>query len=91
MTEITLQVRPEVARALQHRAQSSAESEDLLQTAANLGVRLEPIHPGIEDPILMSYFTAAVADPDSVERVLDRLRQSRAIEAAYVKPPDALP
>lgn len=91
MTEITLQVRPEVARALQHRGQPSTESEDLLQTAANLGVRLEPIHPGTEDPILMSYFTAAVADPDSVERVLDRLRQFRAVEAAYVKPPDALP
>ncbi|MGH9881298.1 MAG: hypothetical protein ACRD6N_07665 [Pyrinomonadaceae bacterium] len=91
MTEITLQVRPEVARALQHRGQPSAESEELLKTAANLGVSLEPIHPGTEDPILISYFTAAVADPDSVEQVLDRLRQCRAVEAAYVKPPDALP
>jgi hypothetical protein len=91
MTYITLKVRTDVARALQQRGRPSAESEELLQTAASLGVRLEPIHPGTEDPILISYFTVAVSDPDSVELVLDRLRQCRAVEAAYVKPPDALP
>jgi hypothetical protein len=91
MTEITLQVRPEVARALQQLGQPAAESEELLQTVADLNVSLQPIHPGTEDPILISYFTVAVSDPDSVERVLDRLRQCRAVEAAYIKPPDALP
>ncbi len=91
MTNITLQVRPDVSRALQQRGPPSAESEELLKTAANLGVSLEPIHPGAEDPLLISYFTVKVTDPDSVELVVDRLRQCRAVEAAYVKPPDALP
>jgi hypothetical protein len=91
MTNITLQVRPEVARALQHRGPPSAESEDLLKTAASLGVSLELIHPGAEDPTLISYFNVAVSDPNSVELVIDRLRECRAVEAAYVKPPDALP
>jgi hypothetical protein len=88
--EITLQVRPDVARALQ-RGPPSAESQELLKAAADLGVSLEPIHPGAEDPLLISYFTVAVSDPASVEEVVNRLRQCRAVEAAYVKPPDALP
>jgi len=45
MTYITLKVRTDVARALQQRARPSAESEELLQTAASLGVRLEPYIP----------------------------------------------
>jgi hypothetical protein len=52
---------------------------------------LEPIHPGTEDPELTRYFTVEAPDQATAERVMARLRQSKAVEAAYVKPPDAMP
>ena len=56
-----------------------------------LGVVLEPMHHGTADPDLMRYFTVDVPDQATAERVLARLPQSRAVEAAYLKPPDAMP
>jgi hypothetical protein len=39
----------------------------------------------------MSYFIVDVPDAETAQRVINRLQQSKAIEAAYLKPPDELP
>jgi hypothetical protein len=52
---------------------------------------LEPVHPGVEDPLLASYFMAEVPDSTTAEWVIIHLRKSKAIEAAYRKPTDELP
>ena len=88
---ITLQVRPDVARALQGLLPSSSEAEEVARTAAELGTVLEPMHPGVDDPHLETYFSVAVADPTAADRVLRELRANPAIEAAYIKPSDAAP
>jgi hypothetical protein len=88
---ITVQVRPDVATALTRPQASSPETQQLLSMAKELGVTLEPLHPGTRDPTLATYFHVTVPDAATAERVLARLRQSATVESAYLKPADALP
>jgi hypothetical protein len=59
--------------------------------ARELGVAIRPLHPGTDDSALRTYFTVEVPNAASAERVAARLRDSPAVAAAYVKPPDAMP
>jgi hypothetical protein len=54
-------------------------------------VVLEPMHPGAEDPLLTPWFIIEAPDLPTAEQVVASLQHHRAIEAAYIKPPDALP
>lgn len=87
---ITVQVAPELARALRHPGSSSGEVAELERIADELHVSFRPLHPGTDDPTLGSYLVVDVSDPAVVERVIARLRQNPAVKAAYVKPPDAM-
>jgi hypothetical protein len=89
--QVILRVRPELALALHGRQLSSSESEEILQTATELGVTLSPMHPGTEDPSLASYFTIEVPERATAEEVIARLNHCHGVEAAYLKPPDELP
>lgn len=84
-------VSADVARPLLQRGMPTAGSRELLTIAEELGVLLEPVHPGAEDPLLALYFMVEVPDSTTAERVIARLRESSAIEAAYLKPPNELP
>ena len=77
--EITTQLSPETALP------------ELRALADELGLSFRPLHPGTSDPGLGSYFIIDVPDPASAQRVLERLRRSPAVRAAYIKPPDAMP
>jgi hypothetical protein len=89
--QITIQVQMDVARRLHQRGPPTTESEALNRVTKQLGVVLEPMHPGTADPDLTRYFTVEAPDQATAERVIAGLQQSKAIEAAYVKPPDAMP
>lgn len=69
---------------------ASESARTLLETAAQASVTLEPMHPGVDDDELRTWYYADV-DDERTEEVLDRLRRDEAIEAAYVKPPESLP
>ena len=88
---VTVRVSAEVGRTLHRRSPPTTESQELLKVAEELGVVLEPVHPGAEDPHLVPYFTVEVRDPATAERVIARLQHCKATEAAYVKPPDEMP
>lgn len=88
---VTIQLSAVVARTLHRRESPTTESQELLKIAEELGVSLEPVHPGAEDPLLAPYFRVDVSDSATAERVIAHLRQSKAVEAAYLKPPDELP
>jgi hypothetical protein len=45
----------------------------------------------VEDPRLASYFTVEVPDHVTAERVISRLQNCEAVEAAYLKPLDEAP
>jgi len=87
---ITVQVTPELARALCDKGASSGAAKELEGIAHELDLSFRPLHPDTNDPILSSYLVVDVSDPAVEQRVLTRLRQSPAVKAAYVKPPDAM-
>ena len=89
--QVIIQVAADVARTLQQQGAPTTESQELLKIAEELGVLLEPMHPGADDSLLAPYFMAEVPDSTTAELVIAHLRKSKAIEAAYLKPPDELP
>lgn len=89
--EITVQLSTEVARTLRCGSTRDLESEALLQALGAYGVALQPLHPDAEDPLLTSYYTVSVPDAATADQLLAELRQSVAVEAAYIKPMDEPP
>lgn len=96
---VILQVDQDAASALQQRQASDAspsqqedtKSRELLDAAAELGVRVEPLHPGQTDPLLASYFMVEVPDRETADRVVDRLSRLTTVQGAYLKPEEQLP
>jgi hypothetical protein len=86
--KITIQVPQSLARALRERSPQQADARELLHLVRELSVDLVPLHPGTDDPQLATYFTVDVADAARAQEVAERLQQSDAVVAAYVKPPD---
>lgn len=87
---VILQIWPEVARDLGAQKSATPEANEVAEAADEMGVSLQPMHPGVEDSTLAQFFTVQVPD-DAVEQVIERLRNCRAVEAAYIKPPEATP
>jgi hypothetical protein len=88
---ITVIVTNEVAQSLHGIAPASDDSQELLQTIEALGLILVAMHPGINDPSLLPYFTIEVPDSETADRVILQLLQLPAVAGAYVKPPDEPP
>ena len=92
---VIVQLRQDAAIELKHREGTSPElteeTKALQDAAAELKVRLEPLHPGQAHPSLSSYFTVEVPDQKTSEKVIDRLLRIPIVEAAYVKPDEQLP
>jgi hypothetical protein len=84
--EITVQLKPKAAAEFTHEAQPTPETEQLARSLKELGLSLQPMHPGQGDPTLASYFTIEVPDRKTADRALEALRGRDAVEAAYVKP-----
>ena len=87
---VTIQVRPDVAPMLHEQQPPTTAVQELLQAAADLGVVLRPMHPGVANSQLATYFTVEVSDA-AAEAVIAQLRRCEAVQAAYVKPPEAMP
>ena len=72
---------------LQHQQQpSSPELVELQKIQTNLGITLEPVHPGVRDPTLASYFTVEVPDEDTAQRVVDYLKFCKAVDGVISNP-----
>jgi hypothetical protein len=89
--ELTVRLKPTAAAALTGEAQPNSETEPLARVLEDLGLSLEPMHPGESDPALSSYFTTEVADPQTAERAAEALGRLDAVEGAYTKPAAELP
>lgn len=88
---VYVQVSSDVARRLHQRGPPTTESQELSEIAGRLGVFLKPLHLDADDPLLSLFFTADVSDRATAEVVIDRLRDCKAVQAAYLKPPDEMP
>jgi hypothetical protein len=91
MVQVIVVLSPEAARDLQRATPAMADARALVRIAASAGSTLAPLHPGTTDPALRRYFRLEIADADAALGAVDRLRDSALVEAAYVKPEDAMP
>ena len=88
--EVVTMLSGEAARALREKT-PNVEAEHIRELVAKSGSILEPLHPDSDDPNLMRYFFVRARDGEQAEQLARSLRSSKAIEAAYVKPPGEAP
>jgi hypothetical protein len=89
---VTVKISKEARGSLQKRKSSTSKLlDELLTVEKDLGILLEPLHPGAEDPYLSPYFKVKVPDHATATKVINRLLNCKAVEAAYIKPSDELP
>jgi hypothetical protein len=69
---------------------AAGDSSALRELLDEAGVALTPMHPGVDDAELRTWFEADVDDGRAGE-ILERLRACSAVESAYVKPADEAP
>jgi hypothetical protein len=91
MVEVSVTLHLDAAQALGRRAQPTGSTEHLLAQVEELGVSLEPVHPGESDPLLAPHYRVEVEDEAAAERVAEALRREPAVAGAYVKPAPELP
>jgi hypothetical protein len=89
--KLTIQASPEVARTFSQSSPPTPHSQEILKSIGELGGTLQPMHPKIDDPQLMRYFTIDVSDLATANQLMARLSGSQGIEAVYLKPADELP
>jgi hypothetical protein len=87
MEQVSVHVRPDVARALHGQAPPTLASEELVDVASRLGVSLEPVHARTSSPELMTQFAVYVPDIETARKVAEALRRTEAVEGAYYTPP----
>lgn len=85
---VTVKMAPAVAEQWRRGELQSAAAQELASVVSDLGLALEPMHPGVDHPDLASYFMADTSDPAAAQAAIDRLLTTQAIEGAYVKPSD---
>ena len=88
---ITVQVAERTVAAASTTSRDSQAQSATSQLARAFGVEFHPMHPGSADAALASYFSVEAPEGAQGERLLQSLRESPLIAAAYVKPPDAMP
>lgn len=84
---VTIRVRP----SARGDCDASGVPPDLAAAAADLGLRILPMHPGVADGELSRYFHVDLEDLGRAEAVAEHLRQVPSVDAAYVKPPEGPP
>lgn len=89
--DVTVQVTTDLAPALRHEAPTTEPARAIEETVQAAGASLRPLHPGTADASLSRYFAVDVPDVATAQRVARELLSLDGVEAAYVKPPDALP
>ena len=56
-----------------------------------LALKLEPMHPGINNPELANTFRVQAPDAKIAARVVEAVRKLPSVAAAYIKPQDEAP
>lgn len=88
---IIIYVKPDVAGLLHKRGRATKASHELKQTAQELGVELEPMHPDVDDPNLQAYFMVEVPSYEQAQEVISTLQNLSAVDGAYIKPAEEAP
>jgi hypothetical protein len=89
--KLVVQVTPETAKEIREQHYANKTTKELLEATQDLGVTLEPMHPDVEDENLASYFSISTENAEAAQRIAERLRELKAVDAAYSKPHEELP
>jgi hypothetical protein len=93
--EVVIRLRSDVAQAARGNAtapaSAAAAAGALQQRVRRFGGDLRPQHLASADPGLAGYFVASVASASAAECLAAEIRSLDGVEAAYVKPPPAMP
>jgi hypothetical protein len=92
--DIVVRLQPAVARALHDRLERQElppAAQELLTILDRYGAEIRAQHPGSTDPELTAFFTVLGATGDKVMRLRQALADLEAVDAAYTKPPPAMP
>jgi hypothetical protein len=66
---------------------SGDDVESVVAAAAEVGITLRPLHPGVQDAELSTWYTAGEGDAEDTIMVRT-LRALPGVLGAYAKPPD---
>ena len=83
--DIIVRVRVDIARALY--SERAVAAHGLKELLTRFGVELKPLHPGVSDPHLQSYFMIVGVPQADADQIVAALRALDEVEAAYVQPP----
>jgi hypothetical protein len=86
---VNIKVKPHIAHKLRSRSMSNGELSEIFNIERDFGITIKPLHTNTEDPLLISHFVVEVPDQATAKTVATRFLQSKVVEAAYVKPPEA--
>lgn len=88
MVDLIVRLRDDWAAAVQGGAGGDSTAAVELDAAlGSFGVALRPLHPGISDPELATYFIISGLPLAQAERLMNRLHSLGGVEAAYIQPP----
>lgn len=87
---ITLILAETVVKALREEARSPQYTA-VAEAVHRFGGSISQMHPGEPDPALSRFFWVEIPDPSRAESAASALTVLEGVEAAYVKPRDALP
>jgi len=88
MAQVMVQLAADIAVSF---SKDSGAAAPLRRVLEELGVTLEPVAPGIDDPHLARYFQATVGSDDEAAKVATKLNDVAGVTAAYMQPPMGLP
>lgn len=88
---ITVHLAPQVARELRLGSAGSAATQEVVSLTKELGIELRPMHPDSMDSGMASTFAVDATDEETAKHLVSRFQDLQATEAAYVKPPPAMP
>jgi hypothetical protein len=84
--QITVHLHADAAAALRGAPADDDAAREVRRAVEELGLELVPLDADGGDALLSTIFHVFVSHPDAASRVLDRLRATRGVESAYLKP-----
>jgi hypothetical protein len=83
---VTVQVVPEVARAILRGKPLKEASSEVSAVADRLAASIKPLHHEVDDETSASYLTLEVTDRATADQAVNQLLRCRDVRAAFVKP-----
>ncbi|MEO6001362.1 MAG: hypothetical protein ABIN89_31210 [Chitinophagaceae bacterium] len=96
---VEIQLQSDAALELHHQqagennndSKTLSGASQLKNEVQQLGLTLEPVHPGQTHPLLAPYFTIEVPDSQTAAKVIEQLSKNKLVESAYIRPEQSPP